>query len=376
MSKRMIRHCVALVLALTPYPVVAQLVATELARLDLDAADVTVRPLVSSTLLSGARLALFDEGFWRVQLFDHQLTALERVGSKGEGPGELSPFVGFGNLRVGHVGDSLWTYDDGLRRFTLFTPSLRLARTISLPQPDGRSAARYTALALVADGGVLVAASDPADPRRFALRVLREDGAVLRELQPFRPDSSVVMRTEGSGYVFVPFRTNFKRAIAPSGNRIAHVSFTPDSRGAGTLSVRHESVTGQPVSARDYPVTSAIVTRAMVDSAVGAAPPGRGTAAPERATQSIVRQHVRSVADPFNAGVLGDDGGLWLRRASVTAPSGPIPWAWISPDGTWRGELALNRRETVLAALGDLLWVLDVPVDGSAILRVLRVRSR
>ncbi len=371
-------RCIAIpLLLLAARTVDAQaLASTELARLDLDDADFTVQALASSTLLSGGRLALFDEGYWRIQLFDRQLIARGRAGAKGQGPGELSPFVGFGNLRVGHVGDSLWTYDDGLRRFTLFTPTLRLARTIPLPPPDGRSAARYTALALIADGQMLVAASDPGDPRRFALRVVREDGTPVRELQLFRTDSSVVMRTEGSGYVPVPYRTSFKRAISPSGARIAYVSFTPGSSGRGTLRVRHESVAGRALLERAYPVQSVALTRSMIDSAVGASPPARGTSAASSATQSLVRQHVREVADPFSAGVLGDDGVLWLRRASVTAPTGPIPWAWISPDGTWRGELALNRRETVLAASGDLIWVLDVPVDGPAILRVLQVRSR
>jgi hypothetical protein len=372
----MVRRLLALILTLAPYAAAAQLVATELARLDLDEADITVRPIVSSTLLPSGRFALFDEGYWRLELLDTQLRGVGRLGAKGQGPGELSAFVGFGILRVGHVGDSLWTYDDGLRRFTLFTPALRVARTIPLPEPDSRIAAKYTPLALVADGLILVAASDPADPRRFALRVLREDGTLLRELQPFRTDSSVVMRVERSGYVFVPFRSNFKRAIAPGGARIAHVSFTPGATGRGTLRVRHESVAGQTLSEREYPVQSVSVTRAMIDSAVGAPPLARGTPATGSATQSLVRQHVRAVADPFSAGVLGDDGGLWLRRALVSTTMGPIPWAWISPDGVWRGELALKQRETVLAALGDLVWVLDVPVDAPAVLRVLRVRSR
>ncbi len=60
------------------------------------------------------------------------------------------------------------------------------------------------------------------------------------------------MRVEGSGYVFVPFRMNFKRAIAPSGGRIAHVSFTPGATGRGTLRVRHESVAGQTPAVSMY----------------------------------------------------------------------------------------------------------------------------
>jgi hypothetical protein len=348
--------------------------ATERARVSGADADITLTVMAAVTLGSGGRLTVFDRGNWRLATLDSNLKVVGAVGRRGQGPGELSMMASSpAGLRLGRLGDSIWVYDEGVRRFSLFGPDRRLVRTIPLPLPDGRAAASYTALGLRPSSQMLVAARSPTDARSFALRELGGDGTLVREIDPLRADSSVVLRK--GGYVSVPFRSRFHRAVSPDASLIATVRFAPSAIGRGQLHVRVRTPDGGVRYDRAIPVTAPPITRRMVDSAVGVVPPPRGATDTDDATAREVRRHIPATADPFTEGVLGDDGTLWLRRSAIGwTPGASIAWAWISPDGALRGELALGPRETIVAAAGTQIWTITIDADGEALIRRLDVR--
>ncbi len=352
------------------------LVATEVARLNGTDAELTLSFTTVYSLGSGEQLAFFDGGHWRIEVLDGQLKRVGAFGRRGQGPGELSVMAAsLHALRLGRQGDSIWVYDEGLRRISLFGPDRRLMRTLPIPLPDGKSVASYTVLGLLPGSRILVAARSPTDSRSFALRVINADGTVDRELESFRPDSSAVLRTRG--FVAVPFRSRFRRAVSPDGSLIATIGFAASARDRGQLHVLVRTSDGVVRHDSRFAVAAPPVTRAMVDSAVGTLPPGPGSSRVEGSTEADVRRHVPSTADPFTHGVVGDDGTLWLRRTSIDWTAGkPIAWAWVAPDGTWRGELPLAARETIVAVAGSDIWTVTIDLDGAAVVRRLRVRSR
>ncbi|HQW66021.1 MAG TPA: hypothetical protein PLJ23_03220, partial [Gemmatimonadales bacterium] len=121
-----------------------------LAPFPLSSQQVTGAPLPKMTAVPDIRISpeqhdLTDVGFiaWArdgsiaigqaqdqaIRYFNAQGDPIGRIGRSGEGPGEFRMM-----LRAGWLGDTLWVFDNMLRRVTLIAPPIRLLRSLPVPQ--------------------------------------------------------------------------------------------------------------------------------------------------------------------------------------------------------------------------------------------------
>lgn len=83
--------------------------------------------------LADGTIIVPDRGAHVVRYYDSTGVHLRSTGGEGSGPGE---FEGIGTAFIGPA-DSLWTWDWGLRRLSVFSPSGEFARSMQIHPPEG-----------------------------------------------------------------------------------------------------------------------------------------------------------------------------------------------------------------------------------------------
>jgi len=146
---------------------------TELFRVgSLDGRDAFGR-VMDATLDRGGRLLVADDQNHRVVVFSREGRFVGYVGRAGRGPGEMqAPWV-----VAADAADSIWVYDNGLARVSVFGPDLRFGRSFGVPPQWLVNTLRF-----LPDGRVLVAAYGRNEPG--ALHVLSRGGQRQRTFGP------------------------------------------------------------------------------------------------------------------------------------------------------------------------------------------------
>jgi 6-bladed beta-propeller len=147
---------------------------TEVARIgSMDGENDAFGRIMSAAFDSKGRIYVADDNHRRVSVFTADGRFVQHLGREGEGPGEFStPWRVVVDPR-----DSVFVWDPGLARVTVFTPELRYARVFRVaPQWVVNS------IEFLPGGRLLFAAYGRGE--EGGLHVLRRDGAVERTFGP------------------------------------------------------------------------------------------------------------------------------------------------------------------------------------------------
>ncbi|MGD2121390.1 MAG: hypothetical protein PVJ76_06585 [Gemmatimonadota bacterium] len=294
---------------------------------------------------------------------------VRQLGREGEGPGEFrSPW------RIGMIGrDTLWVADLSLRRFTLFDASTgESLRTIPRSEAWGAWEPRATPLALSAsrspilvvqeteESPIRVFGFEPGNPEPKPVVTLDEDNRFME-----------VPLADGAIHLRAPFSHHDKFAVDPW-SRMLIVLREPDA--GGRLGVEphafdseHRVAGGFTVQLEAEPLAASAIEEWLDKQKMMEDFVGRGffpslAAARETFEGSLFTPKEYPLIASRGQGVLDSGviidpldpvGTVWIQRAGRSEEQF---WQRISPGGV-SPKLRLGLDETLLAALGDLLWV-------------------
>lgn len=316
-----------------------------------------------------------------IRRFDAGGLLLGTIGGPGDGPGEFrSP------QSMGWVADTLWVFDMGPSRFTLFAPSGDYLGSFTVPfnqGPDEPVVPPPWPLGLLADGTVW--GDTPLWSHLVADGVITEhqpvlmtrDGEVTDTLPTIplgngqwsisNPAESDYGRAQL--YTRQPFGDGYISAFAPG--EPATVVLDPrtsvGTEGA-TFRVFRVGFEGDTTFSRGYLIQPETVGQAEVDSVLdemgptvervfGVAP----ARAREWAAVALYRPEFKPAAVEMT---LGRDGTIWLKRGPGDADVDE--WVVLDADGDPIGRVALPRGTRVFVVDPPFLWgtvtdELDVP---------------
>ncbi|HEX8903534.1 MAG TPA: hypothetical protein VF771_01690 [Longimicrobiaceae bacterium] len=285
---------------------------------------------------------------------------LRRVGRQGKGPGE---FDGVTDVRL-LPGDSLFVFDAGSARVTVFDPgSDHPAHTVSLstaglffpyqvaPLPDGGLLGVFrAAFGVGPDGG-------ERGQRLETIRAFNPDASLRRDSVLTFPEYHALDVTQGpmSGSLFSPFIR--RTLVAVDGDRI-YTAWSDDWRVAVHSATGKNLGTIQPSDApRPRPITDAEMD-SVVSKMKADLPFSRETI--QRAMEAAGTR-----TWPLLQALLVDDAGtVWLAVAGQRGE--PTHWVGVDAQGKRVGAFDLSERVTLHlirdgAAYGVLLDDDDVP---------------
>jgi hypothetical protein len=166
------------------------LILTEITRLgSFDGPDDAFARIRGVALDAKLRLYVADELSHEVRVFEPNGRLVRVIGREGRGPGEFeAPWT----VAVDPT-DSLWVWDDALRRFSVFSPDGAFARSFVSPQPW-----LVTNIRFPPSGTVLLAAFGRADG--YGLHRLTRDGQTIDEFLRIVVDTTIYRGLLGSLY--------------------------------------------------------------------------------------------------------------------------------------------------------------------------------
>ena len=309
---------------------------------------------------------------------------LGRAGRLGSGPGEFRRLE-----RLEARGNALYTWDDELRRLTVWSHEIVLQRTVPLtgepgavvPEPldvfpSGELlAARIIPEEGVSANGVLLPRTASVIAPRYALSRHAPDGLRLNALTSYRGRQSFVAPNAGGGATSGGALFGRHGAAVVSGDAIVVLSSEHDTLVRMAADGRRLGVLRVP---RDVPVA---VQRADVARARSlAVPPGRlpfdigavfdqqtpPTHFPRFGWGGRVRLPVLSSTQ---------DGSVWLLRYGGVR-SRTATYLRFAANGQLRDSLRLDDEARVFDARDDLLLVGTTDDDGVERVLLLRQRTR
>jgi hypothetical protein len=300
-----------------------------------------------------------------IRVFDQSGRLVRSIGREGSGPGEFRmPRL------LGHVGDSLWTWDISLSRISVFHASGTLVRTVLVPRRGDAillrgggigvfTARTYGSVVGQPDSLLFQVIAGPDTSRRFAAvatyRTLRArvGGQTVVGQQPFDDDPLVAKALNGSGFAFVERRS-------ASRNSLSHFIVTRIGPGGDTIFRRR--ITYPPLR----------LTAAEIDSALSALVRPFPREAQQSYKQSFREAlYVPAYLPPVSAALIGADETVWLRREQ---PAGRDHETWLvlRKDGVPIMNVAVDRGFLPLDVNGNVLWGIVLDADGTS--RAVRLR--
>lgn len=376
------------------------LTATEEARWG-DAAD----PALGFTFITGVDLDrdgnvyVFEGSVPEIRVHHPTGARIGTVGRGGQGPGEFSGPVPFGVM-----GDSIWTFESGVNRLTLFdlegeVLSTGVADRVQVPLPNG--------IGLIlprepGDDGLFHGAFDwisftrdptgvePTDSIPWPLVRFRADGSVADTLgwvprpppKMWRPPSEQVSEPQIIRIGQRPFMVPQANVRLPDWHMVGperiEVIAPPPEGPEASLHLRRIDLEGDTLFESSLVVPAMRYTPTMLDSLAAAAATtggfGRPLGAPspdpvdnsdEVAAQLRAEMDFPEFATPLNYSRLGEDESVWIRLHGDDG-AGNAVWVIMEGDGGFRGRLALPPRVVPQWTSGDTVWAtvtddLDIP---------------
>jgi hypothetical protein len=319
-----------------------------------------------------------------IRVYDPDGELVHRFGGRGEGPGEFT-----GLERFGVMGDTVWAFDTGLRRLTLFTQGGEVLSS-SVVEEVFASFRSPRERAVLWPGrpdgdGLFLAETGPV-ALDFGLPQERE--TVQVPLVRFGPDGQVV-DTVG----FVPRWWGFQTDVVSvgrstytipnppwAGSRWTHTPrdvLTIDQGRPGELHrlrivrTRHsgDTVRVRDFSYRPHPFPPELMDSLAVVQAHRVGSFGRvgpaGFEQHERHAQdsAAARTAIRRAMDwpevqpPVRAEFVTSEGALWLMREQLRA--GTRRWTLLDPEDEPEGELRLPSGAQIMWSDGPEFWTME-----------------
>lgn len=324
----------------------------------------------------------------QIRVHDRAGGLVRRIGRRGEEPGEFA-----GALDFGVVSDTIWVYDDVLRRITLLdrdgsilsTATLADAR-VALPgqyglivplamKPGGKFSSRLGAVRPDTDGrlvGIGHGDSIPVPRLVFGACGSVVDTAGWDPAPPPgylpdpAPEESVPAVHVGDRMYTVPRPPPYTEQWVPlSDGRLVVAGPEPVDSDTSLLVTRldmagdtvyHRRYSYQPRRYSDTYLDSLAMRRARVPSGMAVTGDDAGER-PVMMTDPAAMEAIRAAMDfpefrlPFRYIHLGDDGAPWILRGDTEYRSDH--WLVLDPDGLPVGNLELPRQVQVLWSRGD-----------------------
>jgi hypothetical protein len=292
-------------------------------------------------------------------VFSPQGAVVRKLGRKGQGPGE---FDGLYSVRV-LPGDSVYAFDSGLQRVTVFAPhSERAAYSVNV----GTNAMLFSYWALPATSTrSIFAAYRPAfgdgdgrglnGHRKEVLRVLNPDGSILRDsVASFAESEALFLHGEVEGVRFNPFARGPVFALG-GGDRVY-------AAWSGALAIDVYSAAGRKiktirpaVAARPRPIT-AKDRDSVVALLAGTAPAPevrRAFAAIGSDSWPLFRDMVVDDADRVWLGLLGRHGE-------------PVHWTAFDQAGAQVASMDLPENVSLRVLRGRMAYGVELDPDDVA----------
>ncbi len=320
-----------------------------------------------------------------------QLDSLGRVhriiGRSGGGPGE---FVS--TLLLGFYRDSLWVFDPGALRISLFPRQGTGVGTLPLdalrtPVANERypRVHRGAPLAILPDGNLLMlenvpASDNPADGYQSAL-LLRADRSLLIQdtLARMANAHSVCVFTyrDGESHVNQPFADDPLYAESNDGERVVTVTRTAATSGGEQhftvtlMSMKDNRTVTREISYRPRPLPSRVV-----DSAITAL--GQWTLGDLHSPVTLDSLRRRLFQPSFYPPVtqlrLARDGTIWMSVRFAGGPTDAAEWMVLSPHGFELRRVTTPSNFLLFEADRDVLWGVNRMPDETMQVARLRVR--
>lgn len=294
------------------------------------------------------------------------------IGQRGSGPGDFQ-FP----ANMGWIGDSLWLMDQGLHRLTVFSPNLRMVRTISYAEKISKlHEAPAAATNLFTDGSVVLIAQHSStatpekDDQRLPIFRMAPDGSRLDTIA-WRTAVHATLRVEHRG-------TTIFTAQPWDDSDI--VEYSGDGRGmvvvrraavrdplAGRIEITWLAPSGATTLRRTYaydplPLDDAEFSKVLAAATLRAARSLRATGRESQVELDVRRALFRPrYLPPVSRAALAIDGTLWLRRETHVGL--PSEWVAIGPDGHIKGAVALPSTTRLLQSIGTHIWVVELDED-------------
>jgi len=306
--------------------------------------------------LDDGRIVVADDGARELRFYDAAGRFLFAVGRDGAGPGEFRSI-----RRMGLRADSIWAYDAGLQRVSLFTTDGRYVRSFALPAPN--DAPIPAPIGWFGDGSLLAVAIRPfwhGEPatgvQPILARYLRlsATGEVLGAIGEFFDGEHFVEAEEDGGIssIALPFARNAVVAVDDAGfyfgtsDAFEILRYAPDGRLERRIRRAHRNA---PVTEED--LTAFIRERQRYVSGENA----------RRSMEAMFRRLPLPSEMPAYADLrLDAEGNLWVEEYR-TPGAEQARWAVFDADGRWLGVVALPPRFTPLRIGAD--FVLGREVD-------------
>lgn len=273
----------------------------------------------------------------RISLFSPEGIFEKEIGSTGAGPGE---FQWVSHMSVGPE-DSLYVFDRGLQRFTVFSPGRRVAR-IAPFRPPAKGSSRGGLIrvyrledgAWVGQGMESMIQAPPGTIAQDTVAVGLMDGTLngystLTLLPGLLTTSTVNLgRLQPMVPAFTP------QALSATWGRCVFVSYTEEP----TISVYASD--GRLVTAFDGPGTRRPVTQRHLEERIEAHLE-RYPDADRRWYEQLFNETEHTTHLPlYSSLVLDEWGHLWLQEYSP--PYGPgSRWHVLSQDGEWMADVVM-----------------------------------
>lgn len=322
-----------------------------------------------------------------IRVYDSNGRLIRRIGAPGEGPGEFQSAPWFGVH-----GDTVWAFDLGARRITIFDRTgtvMSTARTEGLRIPlvgrygyvlpsHMRSDGTFMGwLSLVgASPGDAPPAVDPEERVPIPHIRFSAAGEVIDTLgwmpgppprmQP--PPGYGVDRyrlvTIGSRRYPVPDPpTELPTWLSvDDGYLVVDVPYATDAN-VGAFTVTRIGLAGDTVYNQVLTYQPSSYTAEELDSAAAGGARGFGSAvvpeAEARVAQNVLRSELRfpALKLPIRYSWIAQDDRVWLQRDDI--PGAPARWIVLEADGRPRGELELPPDTRPLWSSGDTLWAAE-----------------
>jgi hypothetical protein len=290
-----------------------------------------------------------------VRLIDSGTLQYRVLGGRGSGPGEFRT-----PTAVGLVGDSIWVWDPGLARLTLFDPDLGVAWTRSLPFV-GSPVTPLAAGGFVGPGLVASAGSEPS--RR--LWIVDGDGENVRDSLSLRSgDAPIVLQSRGvRNQIWQPWSDATIWAASPRGDGFVVVD--RPTTGPPVARVRRYDAAGREAWAVNVLYDPMPISRADIRAMAELISSGAREFAERRAipidlsefsASYVARQlHVPARMPPVSAAVINTSGRVYLR-GPVPPGSSEAVFRIVDSDGQVFSGLRLPEDFTLFHADDASLW--------------------
>lgn len=302
-----------------------------------------------------------------VRVFDHRGQSLQRIGTRGSGPGEFQ-----WPMRLGWKQDTLWVWDPTTARVSLFSRRGTFMRSI----PVGTVGSTR----LLADGSIAIKRYDEDAVRSASGRL---SAPLLLYTSAGRiVDTLVDITVVPTGPLLIPMGRGMAQAQQPFSAIPLWATF-PDGRGVvlvrrdlanrpgpAIYTVTRFGLRGDTAFSRAFSYTAAAVSDAAIEAIVDSwverlkRHPGPGGTSPV-IDRTVIRRAIDrpETTPPISELVLGRDGTIWLRREDAT-PSREATWLLLDDRGHSIGEVRAPKEVQLFRADQRNAWGVARDDDG------------